>query len=220
MGSGWVHVSPLLVPYPCFKIGENPNPIKAKETRQIGIGLGGLFTLFVSLCEEIERVMNSFWWGHSKFYNARYFPRCNFFQSTLEHKLSFVWRSICSSKFILKTHLFFFFCVLWSIWKQRYNKVWNEVVDPQTFVVDQAKTMLQEWLAARLMRNTSISLPKQVGNAKWTKSSIGGFKCNIDASFSKQTNRVGIGVCIMDDTCTFVLAKTEWFSPICEVHVG
>ncbi|KEH25177.1 LRR amino-terminal domain protein [Medicago truncatula] len=29
-----------------------------------------------------------------------------------------------------------------------------------------------------------------------------------------------IGVCIRDDTDTFVLAKTEWFTPVCKVHVG
>jgi len=26
-------------------------------------------------------------------------------------------------------------------------------------------------------------------------------------------------VCIRDDTCTFVLEKTEWFTPVCEVYV-
>lgn len=31
---------------------------------------------------------------------------------------------------------------------------------------------------------------------------------------------MGIGVCIKDDTGTFILAKTEWFTPVCEVHVG
>jgi len=44
-GSKWVSIYPLLVPYPCFKIGENPNPyqnpIKTEKTRQIGFGSGG-----------------------------------------------------------------------------------------------------------------------------------------------------------------------------------
>ncbi|AES76320.1 transmembrane protein, putative [Medicago truncatula] len=45
MGSGWVPISPLPVPYPCFEIGENPNPYpnsaKAGNTRQNGFGMGG-----------------------------------------------------------------------------------------------------------------------------------------------------------------------------------
>jgi hypothetical protein len=38
----------------------------------------------------------------ARIYKARYFPWCNFFESTLGHKSSFVWRSICNSKLILK----------------------------------------------------------------------------------------------------------------------
>ena len=45
MGSGWVHIFPLPVPYPYIEIGENPNsypnPVKSGKTRQIGVGLGG-----------------------------------------------------------------------------------------------------------------------------------------------------------------------------------
>jgi len=44
---------------------------------------------------------------------------------------------------------------------------------------------------------------------KWTKPTAGRFKCNIDASFSQHTNKVGIGVCLRDDSGPFVLAKTE-----------
>jgi len=38
----------------------------------------------------------------ARLYKVRYYPRCNFFESTLGHKPSFVWRSICNYKFILK----------------------------------------------------------------------------------------------------------------------
>ncbi|MCH93703.1 cytochrome P450, partial [Trifolium medium] len=45
-------------------------------------------------------------------------------------------------------------------------------------------------------------------------------KCNVDASFSSSRNKVGIGVCIRDDQGRFVLAKTEWYSPLLDVDVG
>jgi len=38
----------------------------------------------------------------ARIYKARYFPRCDFLRSTLGHKPSYVWRSLCNSKFILK----------------------------------------------------------------------------------------------------------------------
>jgi hypothetical protein len=117
--------------------------------------LMSLFTIPSSLCDEIEKMMNSFWWGHSgaqnkgihwmswdklamhkndggmgfkslsafnlsmlgkqgwrvmtnpdilisKIYKVRYFPRCDFLDAKLGHNPSFVWRSICNSKFILR----------------------------------------------------------------------------------------------------------------------
>ena len=45
-------------------------------------------------------------------------------------------------------------------------------------------------------------------------------KCNIDAFFSESLNMVGIGMCIRDENDIFILAKQEYFSPICEVHIG
>jgi ribonuclease HI len=49
---------------------------------------------------------------------------------------------------------------------------------------------------------------------------LGRYKCNIDASFSPALNKVGIGTCIRDYQGSFVLAKMEWFSPICDVEMG
>jgi hypothetical protein len=38
----------------------------------------------------------------AKLYKARYFSKCSFLDSSLGHNPSFVWRSICNSKFLLK----------------------------------------------------------------------------------------------------------------------
>jgi len=43
---------------------------------------------------------------------------------------------------------------------------------------------------------------------------------NVDASFSNQLNRTGIGICIRDDEGTFVLAQTIPLSPVYSVAVG
>jgi len=49
----------------------------------------------------------------------------------------------------------------------------------------------------------------------WLTPVYGRFKCNMDASFSNQLNRTGIGICIRDETGTFVLAKSIHISPMC-----
>ncbi|RHN77865.1 hypothetical protein MtrunA17_Chr1g0159351 [Medicago truncatula] len=44
MGSGWVPIYSLPIPFPCFEIGENsnsyPNPVKTEKIHQIGFGSG------------------------------------------------------------------------------------------------------------------------------------------------------------------------------------
>ena len=42
-----------------------------------------------------------------------------------------------------------FACILWSVWKQHNNKVWNDIVDALCFVLERATSMLFEWNAAR-----------------------------------------------------------------------
>ncbi|MCI32028.1 cytochrome P450, partial [Trifolium medium] len=55
---------------------------------------------------------------------------------------------------------------------------------------------------------------------RWEKPSRQRFKCNVDVSFSSSRNRVGLGMCIRDDDGSFVLAKTMWILPLCNVDVG
>jgi hypothetical protein len=31
---------------------------------------------------------------------------------------------------------------------------------------------------------------------------------------------IGLGMCLRDDACDFVLAKTDWFAPLCDTDVG
>ncbi|AES61794.1 hypothetical protein MTR_1g088650 [Medicago truncatula] len=53
-----------------------------------------------------------------------------------------------------------------------------------------------------------------------TKPARDRYKYNIDASFSSSSNMVGIGICLRNDSGVFVLAKTNYFSPLCDVDVG
>jgi hypothetical protein len=80
--------------------------------------------------------------------------------------------------------------------------------------------MLHDWQVARIIRHSPTITQMPVGSPKWVKPREGRLKSNIDAFFSKGTNKVGIGMCIRDETCAFVIAKTKWFEPICKVHVG
>ncbi|AES72036.1 transmembrane protein, putative [Medicago truncatula] len=94
-----------------------------------------------------------------------------------------------------------FACILWSIWKQHNNKVWNDIKDARCFVLERASNRLYEWEATHKARTNHGSEGKPSRPFKWVKPIAGRMKCNID-------------------TCAFVLAKTKWFQPTCYMHIG
>jgi hypothetical protein len=110
------------------------------------------------------------------------------------------------------------------------------VAETNSNIVARAKHLIEDWRFAnrkQLMRecqqqNTAAGmLPyaqqdtvSRPGACRWQRPAHGRFKCNIDASFSVSTNKVGLGMCIRDEEGRFVLAKTMWFSPICSVDIG
>jgi hypothetical protein len=67
-----------------------------------------------------------------------------------------------------------FACVLLSIWKQRNNRVWNDVMDARCLVLERASSLLFEWEEAR---ETRVS----------------------QKSVTNHENKVGIGICIRDE---------------------
>jgi ribonuclease HI len=110
-------------------------------------------------------------------------------------------------------------CVIWSIWKQRNNRIWNNVIDAQNFVFSRAAPLINDWCAVQQARPGTPGQPTTT-EIKLNKPANGRVKCNIDASFSSHNNRVGIGVCIRDEKGAYVSAKLDQFSPICDVRVG
>jgi hypothetical protein len=54
----------------------------------------------------------------------------------------------------------------------------------------------------------------------WKKPTPGRYKCNTNASFSTCFYMVGLEMCLRDGVGDFVLAKTSWFAPLCDIDVG
>ena len=114
-----------------------------------------------------------------------------------------------------------FATVLWSIWKHRNLKVWDDVTETSASVVEGARTMVVDWELANSHDvrvptvSTTSSLPHNGDSpalalhtaTRWQRPLMGRYKCNIDAAFSNSLNRTGIGICIRDHDGSFVLAK-------------
>ncbi|GAU22435.1 hypothetical protein TSUD_123220 [Trifolium subterraneum] len=106
------------------------------------------------------------------------------------------------------------------MWQSHNNKLWRKQTETTYAVYDRACTVLTEWQTAHAEQTNSINRQLQPAELKWSKPSLGRYKCNIDASFSSDIDKVGIGMCIRDDQGKFLLAKTEWFSPTCDVEMS
>jgi len=126
--------------------------------------------------------------------------------------------------------------LLWSIWKSRNLRLWQNVTETNSNIVARAKHLIEDWRFANKrqqmrdcqQQNTAaVTLPctqqdtvSRPGVCRWQRPALRRFKCNIDASFSASTNKVGLGMCICDEEECFVLAKTMWFSLVCSVDIG
>jgi len=120
--------------------------------------------------------------------------------------------------------------LMWSIWKARNLKLWQQVSDSSVTVLERAKHLLKSWRSANRRQNLtsqnnifvtpSASQHNGDVNFKWRKPTRGRYKCNVDASFSNTCNKVGLGMCIRDSDGNHVRLKTMWFTPVCSVDVG
>ena len=84
---------------------------------------------------------------------------------------------------------------------------------------------IQVWNAQQAANTLQHSVQPQnspTGPAvpQWFPPSKGRFKCNNDTSFSEQFQRTGIGMCLRDDSGTFVLAKVMPFDQVYPITVG
>jgi hypothetical protein len=110
-------------------------------------------------------------------------------------------------------------CLISSIWQQQNNRVWNDVTGAQNSIFSRVVTTLNDWCVVQSMKD-GMSEGQRRMEHRWKKPTNGRVKCNIDASFSPNLNRVDIGICIRDEFGVYVLAKYDKFSPICDVRIG
>jgi len=77
-----------------------------------------------------------------------------------------------------------FVVTLWSIWKSRNNKVWNNAVETTQQIGERAEAFLTSWKNAQRIKPRSQVTGRHQEATLWTKPVLGRFKCNVDAAFS------------------------------------
>jgi len=84
--------------------------------------------------------------------------------------------------------------------------VWNDETETSAKVVEKAINMVEDWkmvnapdvLISHSHHHQETASTSQQHRIKWQPPVIGRYKCNIDAAFSSQVNRTGIGIFVCD----------------------
>ncbi|KAL6195800.1 hypothetical protein ACLB2K_031418 [Fragaria x ananassa] len=90
--------------------------------------------------------------------------------------------------------------LLWGVWKERNNRVWNEKIGTPMDVVIGSMTSLNEF---RLVTLKHVNM-KAGGSEKWKPPTIGIVKINVDGSFFQNTNIGSSGFVVRDSDGRFL----------------
>lgn len=110
--------------------------------------------------------------------------------------------------------------VIWSIWHSGNDKLWNDLDTPSSQIVCNANLFHFEWFQARASPHCISSLAPSVPVTTWSHPPFGCYKCNVDASFFKDSGVTGFGLCIRDDQGTSVFARTAWVPHLLPISLG
>ncbi|CAN1287781.1 Putative ribonuclease H protein At1g65750 [Linum perenne] len=88
--------------------------------------------------------------------------------------------------------------VVWGLWKERNDRVWNQKSKPEEVIVRMAQEAIDEWRGAAQHRRGG---PRQVPSSctRWHKPPPTFFKVNCDAATFVERNLFGIGIVIRDE---------------------
>ncbi|CAJ2642321.1 unnamed protein product [Trifolium pratense] len=112
-----------------------------------------------------------------------------------------------------------FAMLVWVLWNNRNNKVWNDEHEPGSRLGLKARQLWEEWALVQRMKQ-GRQTEQQQHQLRWQKPSTGWLKCNVDAGFHKNLNKTSTGWCLRDHLGRFVLAETTWMDGSCSVIEG
>jgi hypothetical protein len=113
-----------------------------------------------------------------------------------------------------------FAMVVWSLWNNRNNKVWNDTSEPGRSIGLKARHLWEEWSAVQQVQRV-VAGANQVQHAlEWQKPVHGWYKCNLDAGFHRDINKTSTSWCLRDHLGRFVMAETTWFEGNCSIVEG
>jgi ribonuclease HI len=104
-----------------------------------------------------------------------------------------------------------FATLIWSLWQNRNNKVWQDDSDCGRRVGINAYQFWLDWLQVQNLQHHEAATTEQLQQqSRWQTPPAGWFKCNTDAGFHAASNKTSAGWILRNSTGNFVLAGTNW----------
>ncbi|CAJ2669980.1 unnamed protein product [Trifolium pratense] len=100
--------------------------------------------------------------------------------------------------------------LLWSIWQNRNDKIWNDNLRSPIQVGRAAFDQWNEWIAVHKLRSNDDQDDPPVSTIRWEKPRIGWLKCNVDAAFFVSAGRTAMGACFRNNSGEFMAGITQW----------
>ncbi|KAL6198813.1 hypothetical protein ACLB2K_028601 [Fragaria x ananassa] len=121
------------------------------------------------------------------------------------------WLSICVNELssLLLGELVY---LLWGIWKERNNRVWNDKNGTVMDIIISSMARLRDFRSVKL--KSSPNVVRQSSPIKWKVSAAGIFKVNVDGSFLHSINVGSIGFVKRDSLGSFLAGGGKAFSGI------
>jgi hypothetical protein len=102
-----------------------------------------------------------------------------------------------------------FAVLIWMIWKNRNNSVWNNEKEHGRNIGISARQFWLEWNSAQQMQH-NIAAARQNQPISWQRPPPNWYKCNVDAGFHHAENKTSIGWCVRDHRGHCIAAGTTW----------
>ncbi|GAU48309.1 hypothetical protein TSUD_324900 [Trifolium subterraneum] len=100
--------------------------------------------------------------------------------------------------------------LLWSIWHNRNDKLWNDNVQTPRHIGRYAFDARNDWYSVHKLQSNSVSGTTEAVQVRWEKPALGWVKCNVDVAFLPGSGRTSVEVCFRDNSGQFMAGMTQW----------
>jgi ribonuclease HI len=113
-----------------------------------------------------------------------------------------------------------FAMLVWIIWNNRNNIVWNEASESGRNLGIKSWHLWEEWNSVNQQQHSRRVMDQQQHSLSWHKPPMGWQKCNVDAGFHQSLNKTSVGWCLRDHLGNFMVAGTAWNEGNCSIVEG